>query len=46
MKKHHHAGLIIKSDSHARVKQLQEEYAEEFARRFLASMPPLEKPTA
>jgi len=31
MKKHHHAGLIVKS---------------EFARRFLASMPPPEKPTA
>ncbi len=46
MKKHHHAGLIVRSDRPARVKELIEEYAEEFARRFLASMPPPEKPTA
>ncbi len=46
MKKHHHAGLIVKSDDPKRVKALVEEYGEEFARRFLASMPPPEKPTA
>jgi biotin carboxylase len=46
MKKHHHAGLIVRSDVPGRVKQLLEEYSEEFARRFLASMPPPEKPTA
>jgi biotin carboxylase len=46
MKKHHHAGMIVKSDDPARVKHLLEEYSEEFARRFLASMPPPEKPTA
>jgi biotin carboxylase len=46
MKKHHHAGLIVKSDNPERVRELLEEYAAEFARRFLASMPPPEKPTA
>jgi biotin carboxylase len=46
MKKHHHAGLIVRSDVPGRVMELLEEYSEEFARRFLASMPPPEKPTA
>jgi biotin carboxylase len=46
MKKHHHAGMIVKSDDPARVRELLEQYSEEFARRFLASMPPPEKPTA
>jgi biotin carboxylase len=46
MKKHHHAGLIVRSDDPKRVRQLTEEYAEEFARRFLASMPAPDKPTA
>jgi biotin carboxylase len=46
MKKHHHAGLIVRSDDPKRVRQLTEEYAEEFARRFLASMPAPNKPTA
>jgi len=46
MKKHHHAGLIVKSGDPNRVRELQEGYSEEFARRFLASMPPPEKPTA
>jgi biotin carboxylase len=46
MKKHHHAGLIVRSDDPERVKALLDEYSGEFARRFLASMPPPEKPTA
>jgi len=46
MKKHHHAGLIVKSEDPERVRELLEEYSGEFARRFLASMPPPEKPTA
>jgi len=46
MKKHHHAGLIVKSEDPNRVRELLEEYSNEFARRFLASMPPPEKPTA
>jgi biotin carboxylase len=46
MKKHHHAGLIVRSQEPERVKQLLEEYSGEFARRFLATMPPPEKPTS
>jgi biotin carboxylase len=46
MKKHHHAGMIVKSDDPKRVRELLEEYSNEFARRFLASLPPPEKPTA
>ena len=46
MKKHHHAGLIVRSPKCNRVRELVEEYSAEFARRFLASMPPPEKPTA
>jgi biotin carboxylase len=45
LKKHHHAGLIVRSENPARVKQLLEEYSAEFARRFLASLPPLERLT-
>jgi biotin carboxylase len=45
MKKHHHAGLIVRSPKAARVRELVEKYSEEFARRFLASMPPPDKPT-
>jgi len=46
MKKHHHAGLIVRSEKPERVKELLEEYACEFARQFLASMPAPDKPTA
>lgn len=46
LKKHHHAGLIVRSGKPERVQQLLDEYSGEFARRFLASMPPPEKPTA
>jgi biotin carboxylase len=46
MKKHHHAGLIVKSGDPNRVRELLDEYSHEFASRFLASMPPPEKPTA
>lgn len=46
LKKHHHAGLIVYSKSPDRVQQLLEEYSAEFATRFMASMPPPEKPTA
>ena len=46
MKKHHHAGMIVKSDDPQRVRELLEEYSNEFARRFLASLPPPDKPTA
>ncbi len=46
MKKHHHAGLIVCSESAGRVRELLEQYSAEFAERFLASMPPPDKPTA
>jgi biotin carboxylase len=43
MKKHHHAGLIVRSDHPVRVEQLLEQYSTEFASRFLAKLPPLER---
>ena len=46
MKKHHHAGLIVRSMNAGRVEELVNTYSEEFARRFLASMPAPDKPTA
>jgi biotin carboxylase len=46
MKKHHHAGLIVRSERPERVEQLLEDYSAQFAQMFLASMPPPEKPTA
>lgn len=46
MKKHHHAGLIVRSANTERVEELVNRYSEEFARRFLASMPAPAKPTA
>jgi biotin carboxylase len=46
MKKHHHAGLIVRSPDSERVRRLVEEYSSKFARMFLASMPAPEKPTA
>lgn len=46
MKKHHHAGLIVRSESAERVRELLEQYSAEFAHRFLASMPAPDKPTA
>jgi biotin carboxylase len=45
LKKHHHAGLIVRSGKPERVKQLLEEYSAEFSRRFLASLPPLDRLT-
>ncbi|MGZ4873443.1 MAG: ATPase, partial [Candidatus Angelobacter sp.] len=46
MKKHHHAGLIVCSESASRVRELLEQYSSEFAQRFLAALPPPDKPTA
>jgi biotin carboxylase len=42
MKKHHHAGLIVRSERSERVKELLDQYSAEFARLFLASMPPMD----
>ena len=46
LKKHHHAGLIVRSDDPERVRTLLEEYAEGFAREYLATAPVPDRPTA
>ncbi len=46
IKKHHHAGLILRSGDPGRVPALLEGYAQRFAEEFLAVEPPREKPTA
>jgi biotin carboxylase len=46
MKKHHHAGLIVKSTEPERVRLLLEEYAVRFLEEFGASMPVPDRPTA
>jgi biotin carboxylase len=42
IEKHHHAGMIVRSEDPERVRLLLEQYSDEFARRFLATMPPME----
>jgi len=46
IKKHHHAGLILRSTHPERIRPLLENYAGRFAEDFLAVEPPREKPTA
>jgi biotin carboxylase len=46
IKKHHHAGLILRSTKPERVPALLEKYGQRFAKEFLAVEPPREKPTA
>jgi biotin carboxylase len=46
VKKHHHAGLILRSDDPQRVQSLLESYSQRFAQEFLAVEPPRDKPTA
>jgi biotin carboxylase len=46
MTKHHHAGLIVRSDDPKRVTALLEEYGAAFQERFMASMPAPDRPTA
>jgi biotin carboxylase len=45
IKKHHHAGLIVRSAESKRVEALLEHYAIEFSNRFLAKLPPMERLT-
>ena len=45
MKKHHHAGLIVKSEKPERVQELLERYSAEFARLYLATLPPMDRLT-
>jgi biotin carboxylase len=44
--KHHHAGLIVRSESAARVEQLLEEYGRRFLTDFYARMDAPDKPSA
>jgi biotin carboxylase len=44
--KYHHAGLIVKSDSADRIRELLDSYGGRFVGDFLASQPVPEKPTA
>jgi biotin carboxylase len=46
IKKHHHAGLVLRSNDPDRVRSLLENYAPRFAHDFLAVEPPREKPTS
>jgi len=46
IKKHHHAGLILRSTDAERVRTLLERYSQRFAEEFTAVEPPREKPTA
>src|SRR6202795_125602 len=44
IKRHHHAGLILRSSNQQRVQSLLEDYAQRFAAEFLAVEPPRDKP--
>jgi hypothetical protein len=46
IKKHHHAGLVLRSTDPQRIPTLLEVYAKRFAQEFLAVEPPRDKPTA
>jgi len=46
IKKHHHAGLILRSSDPQRLQTLLENYTQRFAAEFLAVEPPREKPTS
>jgi len=46
IKKHHHAGLVLKSSDPVRIPALLEDYAHRFAGDFLAVAPMKDKPTA
>jgi biotin carboxylase len=46
IKKHHHAGLILKSADPQRIPALLENYAQRFATEFMAVEPPRDKPTS
>lgn len=46
IKKHHHAGLVLKSSEPHRIPALLESYARRFADEFMAVQPPRDKPTS
>ncbi|MEO8370169.1 MAG: hypothetical protein ABI806_13290, partial [Candidatus Solibacter sp.] len=41
----HHAGLIVRSESYARIAELREEYERRFTEDFYAFEPPKDKPS-
>jgi hypothetical protein len=46
IKRHHHAGLVLRSSDPQRIPALLENYARRFAEEFLAVAPLRDKPTA
>jgi hypothetical protein len=46
IKRHHHAGLVMRSADPLRIPMLLDDYARRFAEDFLAVEPPRDKPTA
>ncbi len=46
IKRHHHAGLILRSNDQQRVQCLLKDYSHRFVQEFLAVEPPRDKPTA
>jgi biotin carboxylase len=46
IKRHHHAGLVLRSPDAERVQKLLESYSQRFVHDFLAVEPPKDKPTA
>jgi biotin carboxylase len=46
IKRHHHAGLVLRSTDAQRIPKLLDDYARRFAQEFLAVEPPRDKPTA
>jgi biotin carboxylase len=46
IKRHHHAGLVLRSSDPERIPKLFGDYAQRFAQDFLAVEPPRDKPTA
>jgi hypothetical protein len=46
IKRHHHAGLVLRSPDPQRIPKLLDDYARRFADDFLAVEPPRDKPTA
>jgi biotin carboxylase len=46
LKRHHHAGLVLRSSDPARIQTLLEDYGRRFAEEFLAIEPPGTKPAA
>ncbi len=46
LKKHHHAGLIVRSSDPERIRQLLDDYGRRFADEYLATAPVPDRPTA